>query len=55
MNCIAILWHRWRLNAALDELRENQARFDVGPTYLVNTLIHIAHLRGLIRRRGGAA
>jgi hypothetical protein len=55
MNRIAILWHRWCLNTALDELREFQARFDVDPRYLVNTLMHIAHLRELIRRRGGVA
>lgn len=48
MNRLRISWLRWRRNDALSELLRNQASFDVGPTYLVNTLIYINALQARI-------
>ena len=41
---IRIRWLRWRRDAAIDELQMFQARFDVGPLYLVNVMRHANHL-----------
>jgi hypothetical protein len=48
MKRLQILWLSWKLQTALDELRTFQARFDVGPLYLVNVMRHVAHLEDQI-------
>lgn len=44
-NRIRVAWVHWCLTCAEDELREHQASGSIGQIYLVNTLIHINHLR----------
>lgn len=44
MRLIRKLWHRWCLSVAREELATFQARFDVGPQYLCNMMIHINNL-----------
>jgi len=46
---IALAWLRWCRDVALDELRQFQARCDVGSAYLANTLIHINTLERRIQ------
>ncbi len=53
MKHLRILWAKWRLSCAKDELQLFQARFDVGPTYLVNAMIHINHLSARIEALRG--
>jgi hypothetical protein len=45
---IRIAWLRWCRDAALEELQLFQARFDVGPLYLVNVMRHANHLNSRI-------
>jgi len=49
MRFILLAWTRWRLQTALDEVRQFQAQFDVGPVYLVSTMQHINFLRARVK------
>lgn len=44
MRLIRRWWALWRLDAAREELRDMQARSDVGPRYLCHVMQHINHL-----------
>jgi hypothetical protein len=55
MKLVRILWARWRLKCAEDELEDFQSRFDVKPLYLVQTRIHCNYLRAHIQSLGGKA
>lgn len=45
---LRIAWLRWCRDTAADELRQFQARFDVGPEYLVGVMRHINSLNSRI-------
>ena len=49
MKLAQLLWAKWRLSCATEELQEFQARFDVGSLYLVHTMTHINHLRERVK------
>lgn len=53
MKHLQILWAKWRLSCATEELAMFQARFDVQPNYLVNTMQHINHLTARIEALRG--
>lgn len=53
MKRLQILWAKWRLDSATEELAMFQARSDVGPLYLVNTMQHIGHLTARIEALRG--
>lgn len=53
MKLIRLLWAKWKLKCAEDEMAEFQSRFDVQPLYLVRTRVHINYLRSHIESLKG--